>query len=74
MGYEKLRDVIFANQKSLGVIPPDAQLTPWPTEIPKWDSLSFLDKKLFERQAEVFAAYAAYTDDEIGRVIQTVEN
>jgi arylsulfatase A-like enzyme len=74
MGYEKLRDEIFANQKRLGVIPADAQLTPWPAEIPKWDSLSLLEKKLFERQAEVFAGYAAYTDNEINRVIQTVED
>ena len=72
MGYEKLRDEIFANQKRLGVIPADAQLTPWPNEIPKWDSLSLLEKKLFERQAEVFAGYAAYTDNEINRVIQEV--
>src|SRR5438128_8789513 len=74
MGYEKLRDEIFANQKQLGVIPADAQLTPWPNEIPKWDLLSLLEKKLFERQAEVFAGYAAYTDNEIGRVIQAVED
>jgi len=72
MGYEKLRDEIFANQKRLGVIPANAQLTPWPAEIPKWDSLSLLEKKLFERQAEVFAGYAAYTDNEINRVIQEV--
>src|SRR5438309_6619631 len=72
MGYEKLRDEIFANQKRLGVMPADAQLTPWPNEIPKWDSLSLLEKKLFERQAEVFAGYAAYTDNEINRVIQEV--
>jgi len=74
MGYEKLRDVIFANQKQLGAIPADAQLTPWPDSIPKWDSLSILQKKLYEREAEVFAAYAAYTDFEINRVIQEVEN
>jgi len=74
MGYEKLRDQIFANQKRLGVIPEDAQLTPWPDEIPKWDSLSSLEKKLFERQAEVFAGYAAYTDYEINRVIQEVQD
>jgi len=30
MGYEKLREEIFANQKRLGVIPPATQLTPWP--------------------------------------------
>jgi arylsulfatase A-like enzyme len=74
MGYEKLRDEIFANQKRLGVVPANAQLTPWPDEIPKWDSLSAVQKKLYARQAEVFAAYAAYTDFEIGRVIQEVQD
>ena len=29
-----------------------------------------MSKKLFIRQVEVFAAYAAYNDHEIGRVIQ----
>ena len=74
MGYEKLREQIFANQKKLGVIPENTQLTPWPEEIPKWESLSLVQKKLYARQAEVFAAYAAYTDYEIGRVIQEVED
>jgi arylsulfatase len=74
MGWEKMREQIFANQKKLGVIPPNTQLTPWPDELPKWETLSALQKKLYARQAEVFAAYAAYTDDEIGRVIQAVEN
>ena len=74
MGYEKMRDEIFANQKSLGVIPAGAQLTPWPDEIPKWDSLSAVQKKLYSRQAEVYAGYTAYTDYEIGRVIQAVED
>jgi arylsulfatase A-like enzyme len=74
MGYEKLREEIFANQKRLGVIPDNAQLTPWPAEIPKWETLSLVQKKLYARQAEVFAAYAAYTDSEIARVIQEVED
>ncbi len=69
MGWNALRDVIFANQKRLGVIPQDAKLTEWPDSLPKWDTLSADEKKLFARQAEVFAAYAAYTDHEIGRVI-----
>ena len=73
-GYEKLRDQIFANQKRLGVIPANTQLTPWPDSLPRWDSLSVLQKKLYAREAEVFAGYAAYTDYEIGRVIQNVED
>ena len=74
MGWEKLRDQIFANQKRLGVIPANAKLTPWPDELPKWDSLTLLQKKLYARQAEVYAAYTAYTDYEIGRVIQAVQD
>jgi arylsulfatase len=81
-GYEKLRDTIFANQKRLGVIPPDTQLTPWPdgqaayggASLPRWDSLSFIQKKLYTREADVFGAYVAYTDYEIGRVIQEVQD
>ena len=69
-----LREQIFANQKRLGVIPANTQLTPWPDDLPKWESLSLVQKKLYARQAEVFAAYAAYTDHEIGRVIQAVED
>ena len=74
MGWEKLREQIFANQQRLGVVPANTKLTPWPAELPRWDSLTLLQKKLYARQAEVFAAYAAYTDHEIGRVIQAVED
>ena len=42
--------------------------------MPKWETLDAESKKLFARQAEVFAGYAAYVDDEIGRVIQAVED
>ncbi len=73
-GWNKLRDQIFENQKRLGVIPRDAQLTPWPKELPDWDSLGWEEKKLFTRQVDVYAAYLAYTDHEIGRVIQAVED
>ena len=79
-GWNELREQIIANQKKLGVIPPDTRLTPWPDGQPEyggaklanWDTLSADEKKLFIRQADVFAAYTAYTDHEIGRVIQEV--
>ena len=73
-GWNELRETIFANQKKLGVIPANTQLTAWPDSLPKWDTLSADEKKLFVRQADIFAAYAAYTDHEIGRVIQAVED
>jgi arylsulfatase A-like enzyme len=74
MGWNELREQIFANQKKLGVIPPNTQLTAWPDSLPKWDTLSADEKKLFARQAEVYAGYTAYTDHEIGRVIQAIDD
>ena len=74
-GWNALRDQIFANQKKLGVIPQDAKLTPWPDNLLKrWDTLTDEEKKLYIRQADVYAAYLVYTDHEIGRVIQAVED
>jgi len=74
-GWNALRDEVFANQKRLGLIPRDAKLTPWPDNLLKqWDTLSADEKKMFIRQADVYAAYLAYTDNEIGRVIQAVQD
>jgi arylsulfatase len=81
-GWNAVREQILANQKRLGVVPANTQLTPWPdgqaafggTKLAKWETLSPDEKKLFIRQADIFAAYTAYTDHEIGRVIQAVED
>lgn len=81
-GWNKLRERIFANQKRLGIMPANAELTPWPdgqaiyggAKLPQWDSLSKEEKRLFIRQADVYGAYLAYADHEIGRVIQAVED
>jgi arylsulfatase A-like enzyme len=73
-GWNKLRETIFANQKRLGIMPENAKLTAWPNTLPKWDSIGDMEKKLFIKQADVYGAYLAYTDNEIGRVIQSVED
>jgi arylsulfatase len=73
-GWNKLRDTIFANQRRLGIMPANAKLTPWPKDLPEWDTLSFEQKKLYIKQADVYGAYLAYTDHEIGRVIQAVDD
>ena len=73
-GWEKLRDKIFDNQKKLGVVQPNAALPAWPADMLKrWGDLNDTEKKLFIKQANVYAAYLAYTDNEIGRVIAEVE-
>jgi len=73
-GWNKVREKIFANQKRFGIMPDNAKLPPWPKELPDWDSLNWDEKKLFIKQADVYGAYLAYADHEIGRVIQAVED
>ena len=72
-GWDKLREETFARQKKLGVIPANTQLTPRPKEIPAWADMSADQKRLFERQMETFAGFAAHTDHEVGRLVAQLE-
>ena len=73
-GWEKLREQIFANQKRLGVVPENTQLTPWPDSLSEVGLTFRREKRIYARETEVYAGYTAYTDHEIGRVIQAVED
>ena len=66
-GWNKLRETIFANQKRLGIMPENAKLTPWPKELPQWDSLSWDEKKLFVKQADVAMSWPGHIN-EVGGV------
>ena len=72
-GWQKTREETIARQKKKGVIPENTQLTNMPDDLQEWDSLPEEHKKLFERQAEVFAGFVEQTDYEIGRLIDSVE-
>ena len=72
-GWDKIREESLARQIALGVVPPGTKLAPKPPEIRDWATLSADEKRLFARQAEVFAAYAEYTDFEIGRMLKAFE-
>ncbi len=71
-GWDKIREETFARQKKLGIIPENAVLAPKPKDIKDWDALSADEKKLFARQMEAYAGFAAHTDNEIGRLINTI--
>jgi arylsulfatase len=73
-GWDAYRELAFERQKKLGVIPQTAKLTPWPDFLPKWSSLNADQKRLYSRQMEVFAAFMAETDFEVGRVIQAFKD
>jgi arylsulfatase A-like enzyme len=73
-GWDKYREEAFERQKKLGVIPASAKLTPRPSEIPAWDSLTPDQKRVAERLMETFAAYTAQTDYEVGRVLDALDD
>jgi arylsulfatase A-like enzyme len=75
-GWDKYREEILARQKQLGIVPPNTQLTPKPTqeEMPDWNTLNDKEKKVLTRQQEIFAAFAEISDVEIGRVVQAIED
>jgi arylsulfatase A-like enzyme len=72
-GWDKYREETYQRQLKLGVIPADTKLTPRPPEIPAWDSLSRDEQLVAERLMEIFAAYTAQTDYEVGRVLDALE-
>ena len=55
------------------MVPAGTKLAPKPEAIKDWDKLTDNEKKLFARQMEVYAGFGEYTDVEIGRLIQAVE-
>jgi arylsulfatase len=73
MGWDKAREEIIARQKQLGIIPANTELTERISVIPAWDSLPDVEKRLYARQMEVFAAQMEWVDHQIGRVIKELE-
>jgi len=72
-GWDKVRETTFARQKAMGVIPQNTILPPKARDIKDWDELSADEKKVFARQAEVFAGFLEQTDHEIGRLVSAIE-
>jgi arylsulfatase A-like enzyme len=72
-GWDKLREEIFARQKKLGVIPQDCQLTQRHKEIPAWDEMPATLKTVLTRQMEVYAGFLEYTDNHVGRLVDTLK-
>lgn len=89
MGYERYREIVLKNQKAMGIVPPDTELSPinpyldvkgpsgesWPMQdtVRPWGSLNEEEKKLFSRMVEVFAGFLSYTDAQIGRILDYLE-
>ena len=89
-GYEQYSKDTFERMKKMGIIPESTTLapansmydatsgdgTPWPESdhVLPWDTLDEESKKLFRRMAEVWAGFESYTDYEIGRLLDFIED
>ncbi|WP_428925288.1 arylsulfatase [Marinibacterium sp. SX1] len=72
MGWDAYRAQTLERQKSMGLVPQSAELTARPDSLPAWDSLDDDQKRLYTRMMEVFAAFGAQVDQEVGRVLDYV--
>jgi len=73
MGWDKYREETLERQKRLGVIPSNTKLTVRSPGLPAWDTLNADQKRLYAHMMEVFAAYGAQCDYEMGRIVGAVK-
>jgi arylsulfatase A-like enzyme len=73
-GWDAQRDRTFARQLEMGIIPPDAELTARPDEIPGWDDMPDDLKPVLARQMEVYAGFLDHTDHHLGRLVDAVDD
>jgi len=72
-GWDRLREETLTRQIKLGVVPAGTKLAGKPEAIKDWDKLTADEKRLFTRQVEVYAGFAEHTDNEVGRLVKTLE-
>jgi arylsulfatase A-like enzyme len=73
-GWDRQRELTFARQKELGVVPEDAELTARHDEIPAWEDMDPELIPVLEREMEVYAGFLEHTDAQVGRLIDTLED
>jgi arylsulfatase len=88
-GYEAYRETVLARQKELGIVPPNAELSPinpyvgteshdgkpWSQldVVRPWETLDDDEKRLFARMAEVYAGFLSHADAQLGRLLDYLE-
>ena len=73
MGWDEARQRIHERQLEMGIIPAGTVVTERPGRVPAWDSFSAEERALLARQMETFAGMLTHTDEQIGRLIATLE-
>ncbi len=72
-GWDQIRKDTLQRQIDSGVVPNGTQLANKPRSVPDWDTLSDDQRKMFARQAEVFSGFVEFTDYEVGRLLDAID-
>ena len=72
-GWDAWRDATLARQKAAGILPEHTVLSERPEWVPAWDSLSDRARTVYARFMEAFAGFLSHTDDQIGRLVQHLD-
>jgi arylsulfatase len=73
LGWDRWRAEIFARQLDRGLLDPGTELAPRPPWVPAWDTLPADEQRVSARFMECFAAFLSYTDAQLGRVLDFLD-
>jgi len=71
-GWTRQREITLARQKEMGLVPPEAELSPWPASQAGWDDLDDVQRLGAARLMEAYAAFAEHMDAQVGRLIDSL--
>ena len=71
-GWDAYREATLERQKKLGLVPKDVKLAPMPEGTRPWSALSADERRIAARYMEVYAAMLAYSDAQVGRVLDAL--
>ncbi len=72
-GWQAYRETVYRRQVEMGIIPPGTELPPPDADIPRWESLSADEKRLYARMMEVYAGFIEHTDHQFGRIVDFIK-
>jgi arylsulfatase len=72
-GWDAWREAVFERQLASGLLRPGTELSDRPSWVPPWDSLQDDERLLYARMMEVYAAFLTHTDEQVGRLVDFLE-
>jgi arylsulfatase len=72
-GWDRWREETFARQLDTGLLAPDTEMSPRPPWVPAWEDLPTEERRVAARFMECFAAFLSYTDAQLGRVLEFLD-